>query len=165
MPSFPEITTIAELTDAIVMCIHIASPQHNTINYLQCYYMSFVPAKPPSFLTPLPKSIEELQGYGEEDLIKALPVSDEHVWLMSEQLPYLLSYGVAEDQTLVNYAQTLEDEALEGGDQGLAKAARGLYDDLLRLGEVFEANSSELDAGMVRYNVIDPTKLAVSILI
>lgn len=58
--SFPEIKTVAGLVDAITMCIHIASPQHTAINYLQSYYMAFVPNKPSAMYAPLPKSLEEL---------------------------------------------------------------------------------------------------------
>ncbi|KUJ07836.1 Lipoxygenase [Mollisia scopiformis] len=165
MLTFPDIKTVEELTSAIVMCIHLASPQHNTINYLQCYYMSFVPAKPPCFSTPLPKSLAELQKFTESDLIAALPVNDERVWLMAEQLPYLLSYGVAEDQTLVEYAKGLQDGAVGSGDEGMEKAAKGLVDDLVGLGVVFARNSEAMDDRVVEYAVMDPTRLAVSILI
>lgn len=165
MASFIDIKTIEELTSAIVMCIHIASPQHNSVNYLQCYYMSFVAAKPPCLMAPLPSSLSDLMAYKEKDIMKALPIHNEHVWLLAEQLPYLLSYGVSEDQTLVSYAQGLADEARETGDKGLEKAAAGLYDDLMKLGEVFDKNSMEMDDRVVAYNVMDPTELAVSILI
>jgi len=42
MPSFPELNTLEELVSTVVMCIHIASPQHNSVNYLvreleQCF--------------------------------------------------------------------------------------------------------------------------------
>lgn len=85
--------------------------------------------------------------------------------MLAEQLPYLLSYGVAEDQKLLRYAKTLQDEAKEGGDDDLAKAARGLFDNLLKLGGEFDKHSEEMDDRVVAYNVMDPTELAVSILI
>jgi hypothetical protein len=37
MPSFPELKTLEELISTIVMCIHIASPEHNSVNYLVCH--------------------------------------------------------------------------------------------------------------------------------
>lgn len=43
LKSFPDLKTVADLVDAITMCIHIASPQHNAVNYLQ-----YVPQRPPS---------------------------------------------------------------------------------------------------------------------
>jgi hypothetical protein len=172
MLSFPHISTIEELTNAVVMCIHIACPQHNSVNYLQCYYMSFVPNKPASLMAPLPRDLEDLMRYKERDMMAALPEENHQIWLLSSQLPYLLSYGAAEDQTLVNYAQTLQDEATLAGMNGdgekwgqIQMAARTFYDDLLALGEKFNANSEQLDDTTVPYHVMDPTKLAVSILI
>ncbi|PVH71666.1 Lipoxygenase [Cadophora sp. DSE1049] len=168
MASFPDIRTIDDLTNAVVMCIHTASPQHNSVNYLQCYYMAFVPNKPGCLNTPLPNTLEELMSYKEQDVVAALPVHDEQVWLLSSQLPYLLSYGVSEDQTLLSYAQELEDEAR--GEEGenwkaIETAAGNFYGDLMKLGVLFDEHSRVLDDKIVPYNVMDPTELAVSILI
>ena len=41
---------------------------HNSVNYLQCYYQSFVPAKPASLMAPLPRTLEELINYTEQDI-------------------------------------------------------------------------------------------------
>lgn len=95
----------------------------------------------------------------------ALPVNDEKVFLMAEHLPYLLSYGVSTDKTLLAYAEELEESAREGGEKGLMRAAKGLCDDLLRLGDEVERHSNELDEEILAYNVMDPVKLAVSILL
>ena len=168
MSSFPDLKTIDDLTKAVTMCIHIASPQHNSINYLQCYYMSFVPNKPASLMAPLPKTLGQLMAYKEADVIRALPIHDSQVWLLSSQLPYLLSYGVAEDQTLLSYAKALQDTAnKQDGERwkGIEKAAKDFHHDLLALSEIFLANSEEMDDKIVPYNVMDPTELAVSILI
>jgi hypothetical protein len=168
MTSFPDITTVEGLVDAVTLCIHIASPQHNSVNYLQCYYQSFVPNKPASLSSPLPTSLPELLAYKEKDLIRALPVKDEKVWLMSSQLPYLLSYSVSEDQTLVQYAKNLEDECREkkGEKWGCVEmAAKGLYEDLLELGVRFNENSERMDDRILPYDVMNPTELAVSVLI
>ncbi len=169
MPSFPALTTIDELTNAVVMCIHIASPLHNSVNYLQCYYMSFVPAKPSCLMAPLPRTISELMNYTEIEVIHALPVTNPQVWLLGSQLPYLLSYGVSDDQTLFSYAKMLEEEArAKDGHQwrGIEVAAANFHHDLLTLSELFLGNGTEIDdrAGP-RYNVMDPTEMAVSILI
>jgi hypothetical protein len=40
LKSFPTIRTIEELIDAVTACIHIASPLHSAVNYLQNYYVS-----------------------------------------------------------------------------------------------------------------------------
>ncbi len=168
MGTFPDIKSIDDLANAVVMCIHTASPQHNSVNYLQCYYMSFVPNKPGCLNTPLPATLEALLKLKEEDIVAALPVHDEQVWLLSSQLPYLLSYGVAEDQTLMNYAQQLVEEAKEKEGDGwreIGRAAAALNSDLWQLGVVFNKHSEEMDDKIVAYNVMDPTELAVSILI
>lgn len=87
---------------------------------------------------------------------------------MSSQLPYLLSYGVAEDQTLVAYAERLEAEAREKRGpnwQQVMKAASEFRADLVGLGDDFAKNSAAMDDGLVPYKVMDPTGLAVSVLI
>jgi hypothetical protein len=172
MLSFPHVSTIEDLTNAVGMCIHIACPQHNSVNYLQCYYMSFVPNKPASLMASLPTRLEDLMRYKEKDIVAALPEENHQIWLLSSQLPYLLSYAAAEDQTLVNYAQALQDEAKAKGANGdrekwvqIQASAKTFYDDLLSLGEKFNENSQQLDDTTVPYHVMDPTKLAVSILI
>lgn len=168
LPSFPVIKTIEDLTNAVVMCIHIASPQHNAVNYLQDYYMSFVPNKPASLLSAMPTSIEELNAYREADMMAALPVNDPRIWLMSSQLVYLLSYRVAEDQTLLNYAESLcKLSSQKKGDMwdSVAQAAKDFYADLLELGVLFRKNSDEMDKEIVPYHVTDPTEMAVSVLI
>ncbi|PQE14045.1 lipoxygenase 1 protein [Rutstroemia sp. NJR-2017a BBW] len=184
MPTFPTIATLDDLANAITMCIHIASPQHNAINYPQNYYMSFIPNKPPSLATPLPSSLQALQRYTESDVVNALPVNDEGVWIQASQLPYLLSYRVAEDQTLSAYAKDLIDSSKAataaaadktpfGGesalgkkkDDGITKAAQKLLKDLERAGREFRENSDMLDEGIEAYRVMDPGELAVSVLI
>jgi hypothetical protein len=168
MASFPDIQTRADLIDAVTMCIHIASPQHNSVNYLQCYYMSFVPNKPGSLAKALPNTLRELMTYGEKDMMAALPTNNSQVWLMSSQLPYLLSYSVLEDETLVAYAQRLEADAqLKRGEkwEKVEAAAKTFVDDLLDLGVVFQKNSEGMDDRIVPYNVMSPDELAVSVLI
>jgi hypothetical protein len=168
MASFPDIRTMEDLTNAVVMCIHIASPQHNTINYLQGYYMSFVPNKPSCLMTPLPKSLAQLMQYGEKDIMAALPCKNPRIWLMCSQLPHLLSYSVAEDQTLAAYAQNMEAEArMKKGPkwQQVEKAASDFYSDLMGLGVDFNNNSDQMDDELMPYHVMDPTDMAVSIMI
>lgn len=61
------------------MCIHIASPQHSAINYLQNFDMAFVAAKPPALYTKPPSSLQELLGYNERNVSRLFLVSSNHV--------------------------------------------------------------------------------------
>ena len=51
------------------------------------------------------------------------------------------------------------------GEQDVKAAAEKFYEDLRRLGEVFERNSEGMTGGSIPYNVLDPGSTAVSILI
>ena len=73
--TFPNITTIDELTDAVTMCIHIAAPFHTAVNYLQNFYQSFVVARPPMLCSRPPKTLAQLQAFEEADLVSALPIN------------------------------------------------------------------------------------------
>ncbi|KAJ9616430.1 hypothetical protein H2200_000148 [Cladophialophora chaetospira] len=165
LKSFPEIKTIAELVDAVTMCIHIASPQHTAINYLQSYYMAYVPNKPSALYAPLPKSLDELTSYKEANLVAAYPIEHSREWLLSSHVPHLLSYRVAEDQNLLNFALSTAKLATLHNHGQLAAAAAQLYADLLQLAELFKSNSKELDDQKKPYDVMDPTFTAVSILL
>lgn len=88
MASFPEIRTLDELVDAVTMCIHIASPQHTSVNYLQNYYQAFVVNKPPALYAAPPKTRAQLMSYTEDDLVAALPMNHTHDWLLASHIPY-----------------------------------------------------------------------------
>ncbi|KAL9113189.1 MAG: hypothetical protein Q9187_007648, partial [Circinaria calcarea] len=163
--SFPEIKTIDELVDAVVMCIHIASPQHTAVNYLQEYYQSFVINKPPALCAPPPNSLQTLRAYKESDLMKALPVNRPREWLLASHLPHLLSYKVAEDQNLLNYAVSLAKISALKGDSAVASAATTLYTQLVECIEIFKQNSKDMDDNTIPYDVLDPVATAISILI
>lgn len=168
MSSFPDIRTIEDLINAVTMCIHIASPQHSSVNYLQAYYMSFVPNKPASLMAPLPGSLTQLMQYGEKEMMAALPIKDQRIWLMSSQLPYMLSHPVAEGETLIAYAQNLAMDARmkKGGRwQTVEMVAREFHDDLMGLESDFNMHCEMMGEHAVPYRVLDPRKLAVSILI
>jgi hypothetical protein len=167
LKSFPEIKTIDGLVDAVTMCIHIASPQHTAINYLQSYYQAFVPNKPSALFTPLPKSLDELNEYEEDDLVDAYPVKQEQAreWLLASHLPHLLSYRVAEDQNLLNFALSTSKLATLNKQDQLAAAAAQLYADLMELAAVFKKNSKDMDDQRKSYDVMDPKVTAVSILL
>lgn len=168
LSSFPTIRTREQLIDAITMCIHIASPQHTAVNYLQNFYQAFVIAKPPALYTPPPTSIHSLQAYTERDLIKALPIGHQRDWLLAAQVPWLLSFRVANDNNLITYAASIwnvyrkkrgEKEVL------VAKYASEFYSELKRLIGEFDRHSREMDEGSIPYIVMDPGCTAVSILI
>ncbi|KAK6511322.1 hypothetical protein TWF481_000243 [Arthrobotrys musiformis] len=171
--SFPTITTLDQLIDAVTMCIHIASPQHTAVNYLQEYYQVFVPNKPSCLATPLPKSLADLEKYKEKDLISALPLDKANVWLMSAYIPHLLSMLVIEQQNIITYAQTELNYRQSILDAPGVAAAQAFLDDLEKFQVEFQENSKSMNVqtsppglpGSSQYTVMDPRKMAVSILI
>lgn len=177
LPSFPTITTLPQLIDAVTMCIHTASPQHTAVNYLQDYYYSFVPAKPPALCTPLPPTLTALHALTQADLTAALPIGSDAPkwkdWLLAAQLPELLSFRVETRYTLLSYAKSLFNvnrdrtagEEAAWGAGTLREAARLLYSRLVELGDVFGRVSERQTVGTVEYNVLRPEVTAVSILI
>ncbi|KAF1926454.1 Lipoxygenase [Didymella exigua CBS 183.55] len=177
IPSFPTITTLVQLIDATTMCIHTASPQHTAVNYLQDYYYSFVPAKPPALCTPLPKDLATLQKYTEADLTAALPIGTEGPkwkdWLLAAQLPELLSYKVDGRYNLMTYAKSLYNinksrtnfENREWDSKTIKSAAALLYSRLKELDTIFKHVSDRQTEGTIEYLVLQPEVTAVSILI
>lgn len=175
--TFPTITTVDQLIDAVTMCIHTASPQHTAVNYLQDYYYSFVPSKPPSLCTPLPKDLKTLQAYTEKDLTEALPIGTDGPkwkdWLLAAQLPELLSYKVESRYNLITYAKSLYNvnksrtsyENKEFNSEAIKAAAAKFYSDLKNCELAFEYISVSQSEGTIEYKVLQPELTAVSILI
>lgn len=175
--TFPTITTLEQLTDAVTMCIHTASPQHTAVNYLQDYYYSFVPAKPPALCTPLPKDLKTLQSYTEKELTNSLPIGTLGPkwkdWLLAAQLPELLSYKVESRYNLITYAKSLYNvnknrtsfEQKEYNSEAIKTAAAKLYSDLKNCELMFEFISDTQTEGTIEYKVLQPELTAVSILI
>ncbi|KAK1234154.1 hypothetical protein PQX77_002644 [Marasmius sp. AFHP31] len=163
LSSFPDISTLDELIDFVTMCIHIASPQHNAVNYLQQYYQTFVPNKPSALYTPLPRTLSELNRIGEKDILAALPLHRPKDWLLMSQVPYLLSFEVEEDQTILCYAKTALNSSSEGA---IRRAAGGLQHDLQNFIPTCRRFNEDLDDGeKTPYDVLNPEKTALSILI
>ncbi|KIJ30185.1 hypothetical protein M422DRAFT_53866 [Sphaerobolus stellatus SS14] len=160
---FPSaIKTVDELADMVTMCIHIASPQHSAVNYLQQYYQVFVPNKPSALYAPLPQTLQDLQRFTESDLLKALPILAQRDWLLMAEVPYLLSFAATEDQSLLTYAETAE----KSKHVAFATAGKALKEDLLRLSKEFTELSSQMDSNSENaYNVLQPTSTANSIVI
>lgn len=175
--TFPTITTVDQLNDAVTMCIHTASPQHTAVNYLQNYYYSFVPSKPPALCTPLPHDLKTLQTYTEKDLVAALPIGTDGPkwkdWLLAAQLPELLSFKVENRYNLITYAKSLYNvnknrTAFENKkfDAAAIKDAAALFYSQLKDCELaFEYISACQSEGTIEYKVLQPELTAVSILI
>ncbi|KAK7397655.1 hypothetical protein QQX98_012981 [Neonectria punicea] len=175
--SFPTITTVDQLIDAVTMCIHTASPQHTAVNYLQDYYYSFVPAKPPALCTPLPADLKTLQTYTEKELTAALPIGTDGPkwkdWLLAAQLPELLSFKVEDRYNLITYAKSLYNvnknrtitENKKFNCKAIKEAAALFYSRLTDLGLAFEYVSANQTEGTIEYPVLQPEVTAVSILI
>ncbi|KAK5988890.1 putative linoleate 9S-lipoxygenase 4-like protein [Cladobotryum mycophilum] len=163
--SFPDIKTLDDLTDALTMSIHLAAPFHTAVNYLQNFYQAFVPAKPPALSSPLPNSVEILNGYYEDDLIQALPVNHERQWILAVQVPWLLSFKVASDRSLLTFASSQATNFGGKNSKQVRAISNELFENLKKLGEKFIKHSHEMTEGSIPYQVMDPATTAVSILI
>ncbi|PPQ96160.1 hypothetical protein CVT26_004795 [Gymnopilus dilepis] len=168
LSSFPaSLKTLDDLIDFVTMCIHIASPQHTAVNYLQQYYQTFVPNKPSALYKQLPRSLDELNEFEEVDLLLALPLHQPKDWLLMAQVPYLLSFEVPDESTILSYAMATSDHRARqrGVPEIIKNAAQKLKDDLESFIPVVEENSRQLDDQKTPYLVLDPSKTAISILI
>ena len=168
MPSFPEIKTLDALVDVVTMCIHIASPYHSAVNYLQNFYQAFVIAKPPSLCRAPPMTLEQLKAYTEADLVASLPINRQRQWLLAAQVPWLLSFKVDDERSLLNYAASqwaVYKYKKAPNDQKIRDNSQALYADLQALQKKFYYNSAAMDKGSIPYMVLDPGLTAVSILI
>ncbi len=112
----------------------------------------------------------DLQTYKVPELIKALPVNNPVEWLLALHLPHLLSFAVAEDQKLVNYAISIarlaaqKAERGEAGEAEIVQAAGTLFQQLVELIKVFKRNSQQVDDQTVPYDVMSPEATAISTL-
>jgi len=178
IPTFPEIGELTALVDAVTMCIHIASPFHTAVNYLQNFYHMFVAAKPPALCSRPPQTLDQLRNYTERDLVAALPINRQRMWLLAAQVPWLLSFRVEPERSLLNYAASEwrmcrdalrrhGEEANQQRDEALVRqrASERLYKELRELQKIVYRNSTAMDKGSVPYLVLDPGLTAVSILI
>lgn len=158
------------------MCIHIASPQHTAVNYLQIYSYHFVPSKPPALCTALPKDPATLQKYSEKELIDMLPIGTARPkwkdWLLAAQLPELLSYKVEAKYNLLNYAKSLYNvnknrtvlENKQYNSKMIRDAAEIFHSRLVELKTIFKDVSDYQTEGIIEYKVLQPEPTAVSIL-
>lgn len=168
MPSFPEMKTVDDLIDAATMCIHIAAPFHSAVNYLQQFYQTFVINKPASLCSPPPTTLDQLKAYKEPNLIASLPINRQRQWLLSAQVPWLLSFKVEDERSLINFAASqwsVYRYKKEIAEQKVRDASETLYRDLQGLQKTFFYNSAGMEKGSIPYMVLDPGLTAVSILI
>ncbi|CAK3739816.1 Linoleate 9S-lipoxygenase 2 [Lecanosticta acicola] len=167
--SFPTITTFEELVDAVTMCIHIASPQHTAVNYLQNYYQSFVINKPPCLYSPVPTSRAELDRFTEEDFVEALPMNHPREWLLASHIPYLLSAKPGDKESLIIYAASkyhLYKTKAGTSNRKTKEAAAKFYRVLADSEEEFRGYGMDTwDSDDILYDVLSPSWNAVSIVI
>ncbi|KAF3170559.1 hypothetical protein TWF225_004204 [Orbilia oligospora] len=179
---FPDIKSRESLINVVTMCIHIASPQHTAVNYMQEYYQTFVPNKPPSFFKPIPKTTDELKDVKEDFIISSLPfvppsfnllkplkntVGVGNVWLLAAHLPHLLSEEVHAPLDMSSYSDQAVDIERRSGTPGSIKAAEEFRTRIKGLTKVFDAHSGKMTVKVTPsgYSVMNPEKMAVSILI
>ncbi|GFG03218.1 hypothetical protein IFM61392_02692 [Aspergillus lentulus] len=169
LPSFPTIRTFEELVDCVTMCIHIASPQHTAVNYLQNYYQSFVVNKPPCLYAEPPASLQALLGYTEKQLVEALPMNHPREWLLSSHVPYLLSFKPGNKESLIIYAASkfrVYHNKTTDKDKAIALATGKFYTALADSQEEFKRYGQATDDWeTIEYDVLSPEWNAVSILI
>ncbi|KAK6531888.1 hypothetical protein TWF694_003051 [Orbilia ellipsospora] len=173
MKSFPSINTFDDLVDVMTMCIHIAAPQHTAVNYLQEYYQVFVPNKPSSWFQPVPKvgapNSNPFAKVNEKFILNSLPITDDtaNVWLLTSHLPHLLSKQVEAKKNMITYAMSVAKYAKVGKAKNTANV---FLNDLMKYEkgrESFLHNSDDmgLSVGKDGYQVMNPSRMAVSILI
>ncbi|MCJ1433369.1 hypothetical protein MMC27_002729 [Xylographa pallens] len=172
LKSFPTIRSLEQLVDAVTMCIHLASPQHTSINYLQNYYQAFVINKPPCLYTPPPTSRAQLMAFKEKHLVLALPINHPKEWLLASHISYLLSFKPGDKESLIAYACSkyqvyMAKKREESRDAPeIAKIAHQFYDELRESEAEFKRYGQDtFDAGVITYDVLSPSWNAVSILI
>ncbi|KAJ5908347.1 hypothetical protein N7495_001029 [Penicillium taxi] len=168
---FPTINTLKDLVDCVTMCIHLASPQHTAVNYLQDYYQIFVINKPPCLFTKPPTSLESLLCYTEADVVKALPMNHSLEWLLASHVPYLLNFKPNPDnETLIAYAHSTwniynkKPKPRSDMDEQIYNVLKKFYDALQESAAEFENYSGKKSDG-IPYNVLKPDWNAMSIVI
>jgi hypothetical protein len=169
LKTFPTIKTLNDLIDAVTMCIHLASPQHTSVNYLQNYYQAFVVNKPPCLYTKPPASIAELRAYTEDDLVRALPINHTQEWLLASHIPYLLSFKPGDKESLIIYAASkyhVYKFKHSETELKVKDAAARFYKSLASSEIEFKKYAEDADeSDVIMYDVLSPSWNAVSILI
>lgn len=166
LPHFPRIKTFQALLDCVTMAIHLASPQHTAVNYLQDYYQCFVINKPSCLFAKPPDTLEDLLKYKESHLVEALPMNQPHEWLLSSHVPYLLSFKPKENETLMGCIYTMWQISRGKNNPKETDALHRFYDALFESRQEFERYAgAKNDSRVIPYKVLEPEYNAVSILI
>lgn len=98
----------------------------------------------------------------------ALPINRPSKWLLAAQVPWFLSFRVAEERNLINYVSSLYKMYMTKAgpkEQEIKKIAERLHGTLRDLVAVINENSKAMEKDNVPYWVMDPPSPAVSILI
>ncbi|KAJ5180579.1 hypothetical protein N7492_003789 [Penicillium capsulatum] len=170
LPTFPKIETFDSLVDCVTMCIHIASPQHTAVNYLQDYYQGFVINKPSCLFAPPPTTLEDLLLYKEEDLTKALPIKHRQEWLLASHVPFLLSFKPNKDKETLRGCIDSARKLIRVRDVNKPPPKWSILNEFC---EALDETNAEFqkyanekwDADKIPYNVLETDYNAVSILI
>jgi len=164
LKSFPRsIEKFEDLVDIVTNIIHIAATQHTTVNYLQQYYMTFVPNLPGALYSPLPTSLEELGNVKEQKLLDSLPIRFEREWLLMGQVPYLLSFAAPQERSIFQYATDASGSTTVP--VPIRDAARILVGDLDKFSERVQEISKAMEDQQTPYVVMDPRALTSSIIL
>ncbi|KAJ3550479.1 hypothetical protein NMY22_g463 [Coprinellus aureogranulatus] len=142
----------------------VSFPTHTAINYLQQYYLSFVPNRPASFAAPLPSTLDDLLDYTENTVIESLPISgleDRTEWMFMAEVPYLLSAEVDPENSIEEYAESTKKDK----DPRIAAAGPKFAKNIKALKALFDSYNEGLDDKVTKYHVLDPELIAQSILL
>ncbi|KOS19568.1 Arachidonate 8S-lipoxygenase [Escovopsis weberi] len=161
IPSFPTIKTLSALVDAVTMAIHIAGPFHSAVNYLQNFYLAFVPSRPPALSATLPSTLEELRAYGEADVVQSLPMHQLRHWLLAMQVPWLLSFKVSEK----NNIKSCTEDRVKLGPSELLGPNQVLFAAVKSFDQIMKDVNEQMNPGSEPYTVLDPKNMAKSALI
>jgi hypothetical protein len=116
--------------------------------------------------SPLPATLEQYHELTEQSLLDALPVNFIKEWLLMTQLPYLLSFRVAGNETIKAYAEWAAWRMpFKGEGSGLSRAGVAMRESLKELEKTLEKYSKDLDDQTKPYDVLYPDYIAQSILI
>ena len=124
--------------------------------------------EPPCLYTLPPAICEELFGYTEAKLVKALPMSHPHEWLLASHIPYLLTFKPGDKESLIYAASNYQVYEGKHSDreQAIINAAAKFYGALVASELEFRRYGKDTDdSSVITYEVLSPSWNAVLILI
>jgi len=130
------------------------------VNYLQKYYMTFIPNSAGALYQAIPGTNQiDPKKINEQWLLNSLPIKYPQHWLLSRSVPKVLSEPVAQQFSLTGYANT----ALKTEIPIIQHAAELLIDDLAKLDNDIERYNRVSGVYPV-YKVLEQDVTAQSIL-